>query len=57
MATRLNPAVEDAQETRAKVHAVGLRGSSNGSDILQDANRRQTLASQGCCLRGRPAGR
>ena len=27
------------------------------SDVLQDADLRQTLASQGCCSRGRPAGR
>jgi hypothetical protein len=27
------------------------------ANVLQDANLRQTLASQGCCSRGRPAGR
>ena len=30
---------------------------ANGCDVLQDADLRQTLASQGCCSRGRPAGR
>ena len=35
----------------------GSQETPTGSDVLQDADLRQTLASQGCCSRGRPAGR
>ena len=34
----------------------GSQKIPTGSDVLQDADLRQTLASQGCCSGGRPAG-